>query len=332
MKLITRRTFVGGAFTSTALLAAPSLRAEQLQTHVPPGVAAGPKGHLVYLDYDQQELDYAYDQRPWLTNLDEIRQRMNQKCELARAHLGNPQRFSYGPTDIEALDVYATAAAHTPIHVHIHGGSWRFLNASATIYQAEMNVHAGANFVALDFTNVTETSGNLVPLADQVRRAVAWVYENADRFGGDPSRLFVSGHSSGGHLAGVVVTTDWESEYGLPRDLVKGGILASGMYDLYPVSLSARRKYVNFTEDVIQNLSPQRHIDTLVAPVTIAYGTKETPEFQHQGRAFAETIAASGKAVTLVVAEGFNHLEIYEDLGNPYGVVGRSILERMGLS
>jgi len=103
------------------------------------------------------------------------------------------------------------------------------------------------------------------------------------------------------------------------------------MYELLPVSLSYRNTFVTFTDTVLETLSPQRHIDRITAPVIVAYGTRETPEFQRQGREFADAIRAVGKPVTLVVAEGYNHFEIAEDLGNPYGVVGRRILEQMGL-
>jgi arylformamidase len=319
MSEVTRRALLGGALTSTAILASTSLRGQQAQG----------QPQAVFLDYDQEALDRAYDQIPWAPNMDEVFERRDQKGELARARLGSPQRFSYGPSEIEKLDVYVTNAALAPIHVFVHGGAWQFGGARGEADLAEMNVDAGVNFVAIDFTNVIETEGDLFPLAQQVRRAVAWVFENAGTFGGDAQRLYVSGHSSGGHLAGVVMTTDWVKERDLPGDLVKGGFLVSGMYDLHPVSLSSRSTYVNFTDDVIEDLSPLRHIDKLAAPVTVAYGTQETPEFQRQSREFAAAIAEAGKPVTLLVAEGYNHFEIAEDLGNPYGVVGRSVLAQI---
>ena len=328
---VTRRAVVGGALATGALMASACGRAQQMQTHLPPGHTASQKGPTIFLDYDQTELDLAYRQGPWAPNRAEVFNRRAQKGELARARLGSPERLSYGPTEIEGLDLYATQALNAPVHVYIHGGTWRYDSASAAAFQAEMNVDAGAHFVAVDFTSVTETDGDLVPLAQQVRRAVAWIYENATSFGGDPNRIYVSGHSSGGHLAGAVVTTDWQKDYDLPSDLVKGGILASGMFDLYPVSLSYRNTFVNFANEIIETLSPQRNIDKLTAPLTVAYGTRETPEFQRQGREFAAAVAATGKRVSLVVAEGYNHFELEEDLGNPYGVVGRRVLERLEL-
>ena len=80
--------------------------------------------------------------------------------------------------------------------------SWRGGLAKDSGYPAELFVHAGAHYVVPDFINVVEANGNLTPMAEQVRRAVAWVYRNAQSFGGDPNRIYVSGHSSGGHLAG----------------------------------------------------------------------------------------------------------------------------------
>ena len=78
-------------------------------------------------------------------------------------------------------------------------------------------------------------------------------------------------------------------------------------------------------------LSPQRHLDKLNAPVIVAYGTLETPEFQRQSRDFADAVRKAGKPVQLLVGEGYNHFEIIETLANPYGILGRSVLKQMKL-
>jgi len=163
-----------------------------------------------------------------------------------------------------------------------------------------------------------------------VRRAVGWVYRNAKAFGGDPERIYLSSHSSGSHLAGCVLTHDWRKE-GLPVDIVKGGVLGSGMYDLKPVRLSKRSKYVAFTDEMEHALSAQRHLDKLHAPVVIAYGTYETPEFQRQSRDFVAAVKAAGKPAELLVGEGYNHFEMLETLANPYGLLGRAAFAQMGL-
>ena len=294
-------------------------------------MALAPAGPKVFLDYDQQALDDAYDQSVYAPNRQQLLARLAVNSELARLRLGEPERFAYGATPIEQLDVYRTHRRNAPINVHIHGGAWRAGRARDCGYAAELFVHAGAHYVALDFDNVVDAGGSLLVMADQVRRAVAWVHRNAARFGGDPDRLYVSGSSSGAHLGGVVATTCWEKEFALPAETVKGYTLTSGMYDLRGPRLSKRGQYVKFTDAMEAALSPQRHLDRIRVPIVLVYGTLETPEFQRQSRDFAAALRTAGKAVRLVVADGYNHFEIAETIANPYGPVGRAVLEQMQL-
>jgi arylformamidase len=280
---------------------------------------------------DQKELDDAYDQSVYAPNQKQITDRYQTNSEATRARIGPPQRYAYGPTPIEALDVYTTMHAEAPMNVFMHGGAWRGGLAKEYAFPAELFVHAGAHYVVLDFTAVQDVGGSLMPMADQVRRAVAWVYRNAQTFGGDSNRLYVSGFSSGAHLAGVILTTDWKKDFNLPADTVKGGLCCSGMFDLMPVRLSARSSYVKFTDQIEYALSPQRHLDKLNCPVIVAYGTFETPEFQRQSRDFAAALKTSGKMVQLLVGEGYNHFEMLETLASPYGLLGRAMLDLMKL-
>jgi arylformamidase len=289
------------------------------------------KGPLVWLDMDQQALDDAYDQLVYAPNRDQVHKRNMFNSDRVRARLGAPKRLAYGSKPIEQLDLFATSKPNAPINVFIHGGAWRLRSVKDYAFMAEMYVRAGAHWIGLDFDGVEGTDGDLLPMADQVRRGVAWVYNNAKSFGGDPNKIYVSGQSSGAHLAGNVVTTDW-SKYGVPKDVVKGALLCSGMYDLKPVRLSKRSQYVAFTDECEEQLSSQRHLDRLNCPVIVAYGTYETPEFQRQNREFAAAVKAAGKPVSLLVAEGYNHFEIAEAIANPLSLLGAAILEQMGLN
>jgi arylformamidase len=93
------------------------------------------------------------------------------------------------------------------------------------------------------------------------------------------------------------------------------------------VRLSKRSEYVKFTDDMVEDLSAMRHIDRINAPLVLACGTHESPEFQRQSRDFAAAVKGAGKPAELIVAEGYNHFELAETLGNPYGVLGRAALE-----
>ena len=290
------------------------------------------KGPLVFLDYDQAELDAAYDQAAYAPNREQLIERRIGDSATARRRIGEPERVAYGVGEIEWLDIYRRRRVPAPIFVFIHGGAWRSGRSKDFAVPAEMFLRAGAHYVVPDFAWMQDVSGNLMVLADQVRRAVAWVRENIARFGGDPNRLYIGGQSSGGHLAAVALTTDWQCQFGLPADIIKGGICISGMYDLTPVRLSARSRYVEFDDATIASLSPIRHLDRLQAPLIVAYGTRETPEFQRQNREFAAAVEAAGKKVRLLVGEHYNHFELPETLGNPYGLLGRAALELMGLT
>jgi len=280
---------------------------------------------------DQTELDAAYDQAFYAPLRQQIIDRWASESEAARARLGPPVRQSYGSSAVEKLDIYRTRRTDAPIFVFIHGGAWLGGEAKNNAYAAEMFVDAGAHYVVPDFVAIREAGGDLAVMAAQVRRAIAWVYANARSFGGDPGRLYVGGHSSGGHLCGVALVTDWRKDFGLPADIVKGGLCMSGMYDLKAVRLSKRSAYVKFTDDMEQSMSSQRHLDLLRAPVVVTYGTNETPEFQRQNRDFAAAVKASGKPVRLVEAPHYNHFEMAETLGNPYGPNGRAALALMQL-
>ncbi len=280
---------------------------------------------------DQKELDDAYDQFVYAPNARQVIARCHRNSELVRERLGAPKRLAYGPGPIEMLDIYSTKTADAPINVYIHGGAWQAEVAEGSASQAEMLVNAGAVLVVLDFASVIETGGNLMTMADQVRRGVVWVYKNARSFGGDPERIYVSGHSSGGHWVGVLLTTDWQRDFGVPPTMIKGGVAGSGMFELKPVRLSARSNYIKFTDETEESLSAQRHLDKLGAPVAVVYGTAETPEFQRQSRDFVAAVQATGKPVSLSVMEGYNHFEVWEQLANPYSLFGRAVLNQMNL-
>lgn len=324
---VTRRALLGGAAAGTVALAAGDASAQRCPA-TPPVRAKGP---AVWLDYDQQDIDEMYDQSVFAFNQRHLLARSDANNALATAIIGKAERFAYGSDPIEGVDVWKTRKPDAPVLIYLHGGSWQSGRSADFALYAEPYINAGAHFVSVDFTNVRATKGDLFPLVDQCRRAVAWTYRNAAKFGGDPERLYLCSRSSGSHLAGCVVTTDWET-IGLPRTMLKGAVMGSGMYDLKAVRLSARSKFVTFTDEMEQQLSAQRHIDKLHTPLVLCIGTLETPEFQRQSWDFAAAVKAAGKPVELVVGQDYNHFEVGDTIGHPYQLMGRELMKMMKLS
>lgn len=279
-------------------------------------------------DLTQEELDAAYDQAVYAPNLDQVLARLAANSRIAREHLGEPLRFSYGEGPLEGLDVYPSGKPGSPVLIFVHGGTWRFGVAADNAFAAEHVVQVGVNFVIPDFASVDEFGGDLEGLVDQLQRAVAWTWRHAGDFGGDPARIYLAGFSSGAHLAGVLLTTDWPA-LDLPADVFRGALLCSGMYDLEPVAKSWRSEYVNLGPDNIPALSPQLNIGRINTPLLVACGTLETPEFQRQAREFSAALKAAGKPVALLVGAQYNHFEMIETLGSPFGVLGRALAEML---
>lgn len=283
----------------------------------------------VYLDYTQAELDRAYDQRAWAGNRDAMLEWYARESAQTRAAYEHHYDVSYGPSPDETLDIFTCSTPRAPIHVHVHGGGWRNLTKDDESFLARTFVPAGALCVVLNFSLIPHV--RLPEMVAQARRAIAWIHANADRFGGDAARIHVSGHSSGAHMASVLATTDWTA-FGLPADVIKSALLVSGMYDLRPVMLSARSDYVKLSNDEMLELSALLHLDRLRAPLAVAFGATESPEFKRQAESFAAAVESAGKPCTLARVEGVGHFDILCQLGERGTPLARLALRLMGLA
>jgi len=292
----------------------------------------------IFLNYCKSQMDILYNQSYWATDTPATGQRSSYEIQKLTEDFGEAERIFYGdPGDEYASYEYlyllrTPKVDKAPVIVFIHGGAWQSGSGATSISSARMFLEAGVSYIALNFVNVPQTNppGNLMEMAIEVRKAFGWIYKNAKLLGVDPNQIYAAGHSSGGHLCGVIMTTDW-SRFDLPMDMVKGGLCVSGMYDLDPVSLSYRNTYVNFTPEVIEELSAVKNMQYLNAPMYVVHGTRDTPEFQRQSRDFVLAAEAAGKDVNYRIGRGYNHSEISETMGNPYGPVGRAALDMLGL-
>jgi arylformamidase len=282
----------------------------------------------VWLDMDQAALDDAYDQPVFAPNFKQVLKRYATNSATTRKRLGEPERFTYGPTPIEQLQLFRASEDNAPLHVHVHGGAWLQQNAGNYAFPAEAFNAAGIHYAVFDFTACDETDGELAPMVEQVRRALAFVVRNAEKLGSRADRIYVSGFSSGAHLASTALITDWRT-YDLPEQPFCGALLISGCYDLQPVRLSKRSKYIKFTDAIVADFSAIRHLDRLRTPLLLTHGTFETPEFQRQTRALAQALDDAGRPAHFLLGEGYNHFEMFETMANPFGLLGHAVLAQI---
>ena len=282
----------------------------------------------IFLDYDQETLDAQYNQRSLVPDADDyiavdvaesarVRQKLDCRIDVA-----------YGPGEDETLDLFPAAAPGSPVVVYMHGGAWTRSDKANESFMAEAFVAAGAAFVAVNFGLCPKVT--LDEMIRQAREAVAWSCENAQDFNADPGRLYIAGHSSGGHVGGMMAVTDWTA-HNLPRTLVKGALLCSGMYDLAPVRLSARNDYLHLDEAAEARNSAMRHIPADGCPLIVGYGGGEQTEFRRQSRAFAAAWRDAGLEVEEFDMPGVNHFQLRRHFNDPKSPILTAMLALMGL-
>jgi arylformamidase len=223
--------------------------------------------------------------------------------------------LAYGEADGERLDFFPASRSDAPLLVFIHSGWWRSLDKSDFSFIAPAYTRAGFNVALTNYTLAPQAS--IAEIVRQQLRALAWLYRRAEQYDFDRERIVVAGHSAGAHLAAMMMAAVWPA-YGddLPANLVKGGILMSGLYDLEPV---LHADFVNvdlkLTEKDIAPLSPARMPQAHAAPLITAVGGLESDEFKRQTALIAQAWRANHRA-DIPLPEA-NHLTICDAFAAP---------------
>jgi arylformamidase len=238
----------------------------------------------------------------------------------------------YGEAPGQNLDLFPVRSGvhgDVPLLVFIHGGYWRSLDKADFSFVAPPLTHAGATVAVINYRLVPK-----VPLEELVRdvlMAVTWCYLHAGHYGANPHRLYVAGHSAGGHLAAMMLAAQWPRWHGaLPPEVVRGGLAVSGLFDLEAV------RHASFINEDLKldaaralALSPALMPPATHAPLITAVGGQESSEFRRQ----SDFVAQRWRSVFLkdVPMPGHDHFSICSDFGNPHSPLVGAMLEMMGL-
>lgn len=237
--------------------------------------------------------------------------------QSAQARISHLALFDlpFGDAATERLDFFPAAHSGGPLLVFIHGGWWRSLDKSDFSFVAPAFTAAGINVALTNYTLAPAASIEEITL--QQIRALAWLYRHGARYGADVDRIVVAGHSAGGHLAAMMMAAQWQAfDADLPVDLVKGGVVFSGLYDLEPVQYA---DFVNvdlqLTADRIGPLSPAAMPQSHPTPFITAVGGLESDEFKRQNALLGTCWRAS--QVADVALPNANHLTICDAMAGP---------------
>jgi arylformamidase len=233
---------------------------------------------------------------------------------------------AYGLTTDEYLDIYPAEETRSrrPVFIFLHGGYWKAFSARNFAFAATGPAQLGLLTVVPNYTLAPEAS--LAEIVRQVRAAIVWTVRNIERFGGDPARIIVGGHSAGGHLAAMAALTDWH-RYGFDRNPVQSVLGISGLYDLRPFPFTYLAPWLQLSPFDVARLSPQLHpLPPELPPFLLSYGGAETVEFHRQSEDFATRLREAGHSATTLALAGENHLDAVLGLAAPDTVLTQQLV------
>jgi arylformamidase len=233
----------------------------------------------LYRDFlTHAEIDAQYDAEKSVPDFMIYAQHYIEESERVRKKLRCKLNVAYGQTVEETLDIFPADHPDAPVFVFIHGGYWRSLS-SREFSCVALGLHAlGITTVVVNYALAPKVS--IDEISRQARAAVAWVLRNIAQHGGDPTRVVVGGHSAGGQLTAMCLTTDWAGDYGLTAHSVRGAVMVSGIFDLEPLRFSNLQPQLQLDDGVIRRNSPLFHVSPSPTPMLVAWGADESSEIR----------------------------------------------------
>lgn len=273
-------------------------------------------GTAIWQDYDQPGLDAQYNNRKRFPDYIDRFAAWAHWSRGTRDKLNCRLDVAFGEQATEKLDIFPANQSGAPIYVFIHGGYWYSLDKSDCSYVAEGMVPHGVTTVVNNY--VLAPHASMDEIVRQNRAALAWLWQNAAEFGGDRDRIYVTGHSAGGHLAAMLLATDWPNfEVDLPRDLVKGACAISGLFELEPIQLSYLNQKLGMDPEMAKRNSPALLDYPIEAPLLLIVGKDESDEYHRQSEVMAEKWRKLGYPRQLHVPDGLDHFAIVDSLIDP---------------
>ena len=292
------------------------------------------RSHAAPAAPDADWLDQQYNNRARIPDHAAIFARWSEASALARTQPGTLLDVPYGDGPSETLDIFppsleAARPGGAPVLVFIHGGYWRALSKSDHSFVAPSFCSEGALVVVPEYALAPAVSVEHITL--QMARAVAWVWRHAARYGGDPRRIVLAGHSAGGHAVAMLLSCRWKQlADDLPLQVSTRGLALSGLYDLEPIRHTRfLQPDLQLTPAAVARLSPA-FFPRPKAVLHAVVGADETDEFVRQNRLIRDVWGPTSVPVCETVP-GAHHLSILHHLADSTSRVHELALRQLGL-
>ena len=222
---------------------------------------------------------------------------------------------AYGSGERERIDLFRCGEKNAPLLVYLHGGYWQRGDKSIYSFVAAAFNDSGVDVAIVGYPLCPEVT--LSKIVDSIQDALAWLYLNASSVGVCADRINLCGHSAGGHLTAMALTTSWPDRGdSLPPDLVKSGIPMSGLFQLEPLLHTTISDALNLSTDEVQQLSPCFLRPTTNAPVLAIVGGAETPEFFRQSDELIERWSETCHQIEKFIEPDVDHFDLVDRLAS----------------
>ncbi|MGH7278828.1 MAG: alpha/beta hydrolase [Candidatus Rokuibacteriota bacterium] len=275
---------------------------------------------MLYRGMDRAALDAAYNNSAavGLARREQYISGWAARSDALRKVRGGRIDLRYGDGARQRLDVFPCGTPAAPTLVYIHGGYWQMNDKEPYAFLGEGLLPAGFNLALMEYT--LAPAARLDQIVAEVRSAVAWMIAHAKEFGGDPGRVFVAGHSAGGHLTAMA----------MDDARVAGGVAISGIYDLEPIRLNYLNDKLGLDPAEAARNSPILHLPSRAAPLVVTVGLGELPELIRQSEEYAAAWQKQGLRGRYLPLAGYDHFSILDELAQPGGAILRALKELAG--
>jgi arylformamidase len=275
--------------------------------------------------YEAEEIEAQFNPRRSVPDFEDHQARHAAWSASARTQLEGHLDVAYGQGPLHRIDIFpAPGASNAPVHVFFHGGYWRAQDKANFAHIAKTLVGEGicAAIVNYDLCPAVTLDGTVASAV----RAIAWTWRHARRYGGDPDRLTLSGHSAGAHLCAMALAQDWVAA-GLPADVIKGAVPVSGIFDPEPAMHTTVNAEIGLTAAVARRNDALRLAPPVRCPVRLFVGGDEPREWIRQSELYAEHLQQHGRAAELTVVPGVHHFNILDQYVDATSPIVRAVVE-----
>lgn len=284
---------------------------------------------FVYKNFRKEEMEFHFQPRVAVPDYQRLSEERAKASAAAQKKLKGWLNIPYGNSLRQVVDIFPADKPTAPVQVYIHGGYWRSGSKENSHFLAATFVKAGVTVVFLEYDLCPDVT--VTDIVRQARAGIAWVYKNISNYGGDPSSLYISGNSVGGHLVAMALAHDWEKTEGLPRDMIKGAVAITGVYDLDPVFHISVNKEIRLSQETARENSPMLHPPLPYTPLIIAVGGNEPHGWREMSADFYALCKSRGVDCQYLEILGAHHYSMSALLGDPQSPLSRVMLTQMEL-